>query len=293
MSIKLMTSVWELDLPHGQQSVLLILTDHANDEGQRCYPSVPLIAWKSGYTENHVRKIMSDLRRSGIIVAVANEQGGRGKAVEYHIHLEKATKKIPFSPPDETPSSEKPYHHGAETLSPRRETLSPRRETPSPVIGEPLGTTKEPSINHYCADAQKNRGDDDNRNNTVPPNVAAPDDEEDSAPAPPQKHSTPRAHGPPHPSAESSPPPEITEEFRAMMREKYPGLDVDAEIGAALNHKAVKKAINKTRYVDNWLRRAEEWRKERQDRPKPTARAPARRPEINADPETYSFFGGR
>ena len=74
------------------------------------------------------------------------------------------------------------------------------------------------------------------------------------------------------------------------MREKYPALDVDSEIDAALNHTAVKKAISTSLYVQNWLRRAEQWR---QERPSPTARAPAKRPEINADPDTYSFFGGR
>ena len=93
-----MGEVWKLDLDHGEQSVLLAMADHADDDGTRCYPSVPFLAWKTGYSESQVRRIMKQLRESGLIVPVANEGGGRGNPVEYHIHLEKGSRKPPFSP---------------------------------------------------------------------------------------------------------------------------------------------------------------------------------------------------
>ena len=36
MSIKIMSQVWELDLPHNAQSIFLALADHADDDGY-CY----------------------------------------------------------------------------------------------------------------------------------------------------------------------------------------------------------------------------------------------------------------
>ena len=85
-------------------------------------------------------------------------------------------------------------------------------------------------------------------------------------------------------------PPTVTEEFRARMRQKYlgEGFDVDTEIDRALNHEAVLKAIKVELYVQNWLRRQAQWESER---PRANARTPARRAEINADPDTYAFFG--
>ena len=90
--------------------------------------------------------------------------------------------------------------------------------------------------------------------------------------------------------AEPRTPPTVTEEFRARMRQKHLGesFDVDTEIDRALNHEAVLKAIKVELYVQNWLRRQAQWESER---PRANARTPARRAEINADPDTYAFFG--
>ena len=90
--------------------------------------------------------------------------------------------------------------------------------------------------------------------------------------------------------AEPRTPPTVTEEFRARMRQKHlgEGFDVDTEIDRALNHEAVLKAIKVELYVQNWLRRQGQWESER---PRANARTPARRAEINADPDTYAFFG--
>ena len=96
----------------------------------------------------------------------------------------------------------------------------------------------------------------------------------------------PRRRRPPAPRT----PPTVTEEFRARMRQKHlgEGFDVDTEIDRALNHEAVLKALKVELYVQNWLRRQGQWESER---PRANARTPARRAEINADPDTYAFFG--
>ena len=107
------------------------------------------------------------------------------------------------------------------------------------------------------------------------------------------------AHKPQEPSIESQEPPvnnirvrkrqQIDTSLIEAMQEKYPDLDVEAEISAALNHKSVDKAKDKSLYVQTWLRRAAKWAEERQAKGSPRARRPA----IDPNPDTYSFFGGR
>lgn len=96
MSIKLMAQVWELDLCHAEQSVLLAMADIAHDDGTHCYPSVALIAWKTGYSDRQVQRIIHSLADRKILNAVGHINGGRARAVEYNIDLTKGDKKSPF-----------------------------------------------------------------------------------------------------------------------------------------------------------------------------------------------------
>ena len=375
MSVRVMSEVWELDLEHGCQGVLMAMADHADDDGTNCYPSVPYLAWKTGYSESQVRRIMKQLREAEIIVPVANEGGGRGNPVEYRIRIEKGSKKTPFIPrqdrcetkshhasdqsetappdpgeaqtesenpgtvmtgfasekastvmtgfepenpstvmtpfPDENPSTtmepfspekpgitvtpfspEKGSHFEQERVAfePKRlafptERLAPVREkasiamTPEPSLTI-NGTIKEPSGEPSFFTREEKPAEDEtpatppeDDTSTTVLEAKGPDD------SPPQRRRNSAAA-----------PPEVTEEFRERMRQKPQDdrIDVDAEIDAALNHQAVKKAINVERYVQNWLRRAAQWAAEK---PKATARSPATRPQIDADPDTFDFFG--
>jgi hypothetical protein len=96
MSVKLMALVWEYQFTRPEQSVMLALADHAQDDGSNVYPSVARIAWKTDYSERQVQRIMRDLEAKDILVAVKNIGGGRGHATEYCIHIEKGVKKSPF-----------------------------------------------------------------------------------------------------------------------------------------------------------------------------------------------------
>lgn len=91
-----MAQVWTLQLQHPEQSILLALADHGHDDGTSCRPGVDYLAWKSGYSERQVQRILSGLRETGLIEAVAYESGGRGWATEYLLHLDRATPKPPF-----------------------------------------------------------------------------------------------------------------------------------------------------------------------------------------------------
>jgi len=95
MSIKLMGRVWECDFDHAEQSIMLALADHADDDGSNVYPSVPRIAWKTGYKERNVQNILKRLRNIGILIIMA--KATQHRATEYRIDLSKARAKPPFS----------------------------------------------------------------------------------------------------------------------------------------------------------------------------------------------------
>lgn len=94
MSVKAMARVWELELHHSERLVLLALADHADHLGANIYPSVGLIAWKSGYSESQVRRIMRQLVAAGFLKVMRNG-GGRGNPTVYRFDLEAGTVKAP------------------------------------------------------------------------------------------------------------------------------------------------------------------------------------------------------
>ena len=91
-----MTRVWELDLGHAQQAVLLSMADHANDEGAEVFPSTGLIAWKSGYSKRQVQRIIDGMEECGLLERVAEAHGWR--AVEYRINFGVVPVKEPYEP---------------------------------------------------------------------------------------------------------------------------------------------------------------------------------------------------
>lgn len=94
MSGKLMGTVYEYEFSHGEQSILLAMADHAQDDGSHCFPSIRRICWKTGYERRHVQRLMAGLRDSGVLTEV--RAATTNHPVEYAIHLDAATKKPPF-----------------------------------------------------------------------------------------------------------------------------------------------------------------------------------------------------
>lgn len=100
MSIKLMAQVWELAGIKGTtQDVLLVLADHANDDGL-AWPRVELIAWKVDATERHVQRLLRDLEARGLVsVAVPGGglvEGGYGSSTVYRLDFSAAERKAPL-----------------------------------------------------------------------------------------------------------------------------------------------------------------------------------------------------
>ena len=90
-----MAQVWELELPHNTQSIMLALADHADDDGY-CYPSVGRLAWKTGYGVRQVQRTLKDLRDTGLAVPTSPVVGGRHNTTVYKLHPAAGKQKHPF-----------------------------------------------------------------------------------------------------------------------------------------------------------------------------------------------------
>lgn len=93
MSAKILGQVWDLQLTAAQQLVMLALADHADHNGENAYPSIDLIAWKTGYSERQVRRILKSLVKEKILSQVSRP----GRTSVYSIHLENGKKKQPYT----------------------------------------------------------------------------------------------------------------------------------------------------------------------------------------------------
>src|SRR4051794_39682647 len=81
MSIRMMSLVWELDLPDSEKLVLLALADCANDEGD-CWPSVATLTKKCSKSERTVQNCIRTLCVKGHLT----QKPGPHKSWDYVVH---------------------------------------------------------------------------------------------------------------------------------------------------------------------------------------------------------------
>lgn len=101
MSVKVMSLVWDSDLPTNQKMVLLAYADSASHDGRDIYPGHKRMSTMTGYVRQTVAKITDQLLETGVLVQVA--AGHRGQRAEYVIVLDHPLLKVS---PDETLSGE-------------------------------------------------------------------------------------------------------------------------------------------------------------------------------------------
>ena len=95
MSGKTTGKVWDLDLPRPQQIVLLALADRADHNDENISPGAALVAWMTGYSVVHVRRIMKQLVANGLLVVTSTTPG---KETTYRIDVSKGTPKPKYQP---------------------------------------------------------------------------------------------------------------------------------------------------------------------------------------------------
>lgn len=162
MSAKILGRIWDLVLTPAQQIVMLALADHADHVGGSIKPGVPLVAWKTGYSERQVRRIMHELETSGLLV---KEQERRGKPTVYRIDLSKGVPKEPYVPREDRKTRDKMSVTSTDNLTPDK--LSPLT-----LRGENIAPTPDMASAETARIHQK---DEPSINNNNPPQVVDPE----------------------------------------------------------------------------------------------------------------------
>jgi hypothetical protein len=93
MSVKVMGLVWEADLPRDEKFILLSYADHADHNGDNVFPSVPLMAWKTGYSVRQIQRITKKLIEKEILIEVGESRYGTNY---YMVDLLKLPERDPF-----------------------------------------------------------------------------------------------------------------------------------------------------------------------------------------------------
>ncbi len=101
-----MSAVWDMALPPSEKLVLLAMADWARDDG-RCWPSIKMLADKSGVSERTVQRMLREAEKAGLIERVENV----GKGCEYRFkgrHHVTPDKMTPATYDVETPDKVSP-----------------------------------------------------------------------------------------------------------------------------------------------------------------------------------------
>jgi hypothetical protein len=165
MSISVMTAIWRTCLFQGNTlNVLLAMADFADDDGGDIFPGIDLLAAKCRATGRTVQNSLRELEDTGAIQQITNGLGGKGRATEYRIDLERV-KNLHRLHEAENPdcehcqarrrSAEKRAAYRAERVKkspPKGENPAPKGEN-SAAKGENSGSRidnnhQEPSNNH-------------------------------------------------------------------------------------------------------------------------------------------------
>lgn len=130
MSWKVSGQVWEIELPANKLIVMLAMADHADHEGHNVFPSIGLIAWKTGYSERQIQRIIKALVADGLLV----ENKRPGQTTLYSINLSEGTPKAKYKPAENkgrqivTPDTAMSPHPGHSYVTPTPDTaMSPEQ----------------------------------------------------------------------------------------------------------------------------------------------------------------------
>ena len=141
MSVKLMSTAWDMDLPTGQKMLLLALCDHANDEGV-CYPSQEKLARKCSMGERTVISHIQWLGKHGILSKERRQNTQRRKSDLYQITLDG------YMPEPENPEPENPEPENPEPANFAPANFAPANSAPAnsaPANSAPANFSPEPA----------------------------------------------------------------------------------------------------------------------------------------------------
>ncbi len=135
MSIRLMSDVWRTNLPTTEKMVLLVIADHANDEGTQSYPSQATIAEKASISIRTVQRCVNTLVLEGYI-RMFKHSGGSANCREdrrphlYQININKLRGDTVTGRQDDADGATLTTSTGRHSR-PKNHPLEPSIETPS------------------------------------------------------------------------------------------------------------------------------------------------------------------
>lgn len=163
MSVRVSSWAWTQELINhrGDLLVLLVLADHAQDDGGGAYPSVGSIAKKARLTRRGVQLALRRLEALGVITAT--DAGGRHRAVTYRIVMSeaKSLRREDAAPRGEVTSAQgrSDKHLGAKGSSPEPTTEPTTEPGDASHLGEEGGLGMGP-VDGATGDARPRRGKD-------------------------------------------------------------------------------------------------------------------------------------
>lgn len=134
MSVRLMSAVFESDLPATDRMVMLSLADHANDDGL-CYPSIGRLTRRTGLGERTIQEAIRRLEKSGLLDVQKN--GGPKGVNVYIINIEPPQQPHPRS--SRTPADDCVTPRSSRTPTPAAAAPKPSRNHKEPRASAPLG----------------------------------------------------------------------------------------------------------------------------------------------------------
>ena len=87
MSIRIMSEVWRTDLPTTEKMVLLVIADHASDDGTNAYPSQATIASKASISIRTVQRCVNNLIKFNYLYMTKHAGGSAGCREDRIPHL--------------------------------------------------------------------------------------------------------------------------------------------------------------------------------------------------------------
>lgn len=87
MSIRLMSEVWRTNLPTTEKMVLLVVADHASDDGTNAYPSQATIASKASISVRTVQRCINNLVKARYLIMDKHAGGSANCRDDRRPHL--------------------------------------------------------------------------------------------------------------------------------------------------------------------------------------------------------------
>ncbi|MDT7543601.1 MAG: hypothetical protein QOE33_3505 [Acidobacteriota bacterium] len=134
-----MGRVFSLVLTRVQQA----FCDHAKDNGEGAYPSIRLVAWKCDLSERQARRVVRKLVDMKLLIPIAYEKGGRGRATQYRVDLSAGTPKPPYNVRSKPDTQMSPFTNAKSDNSDLKR-MTPRKQkadtqmSPQPPIEPPV-----------------------------------------------------------------------------------------------------------------------------------------------------------